>query len=66
MLFFFGHEACGILAPWPRTEPAPPELEGKETLNHRTTREVPFMSFFFTYGDSHLLDDGSQWAPCTW
>ena len=28
MFCFFG-EACGILAPWPAIEPAPPALEGK-------------------------------------
>ena len=28
-LGFFGHEACGILAPWPETESAPSALEGK-------------------------------------
>ena len=28
-LVFFGQEACGILAPWPGTEPAPPALEGE-------------------------------------
>ena len=26
---FFGPEACGILAPQPRIEPAPPALEGE-------------------------------------
>ena len=29
MFWFFGHEACGILAPQPGIEPAPPTLEGK-------------------------------------
>ena len=29
MFCFFGHEACGILAPWPGIKPAAPELEGK-------------------------------------
>ena len=29
MFWFFGHEACGILAPRPGIEPAPPELEGE-------------------------------------
>ena len=29
MFWFFGHEACGILAPWPGIEPAPPALEGE-------------------------------------
>ena len=25
----FGHEACGILAPWPGIKPTPPALEGE-------------------------------------
>ena len=29
MFGFFGHEACGILAPWPGIEPAPPALESE-------------------------------------
>ena len=29
ILGFFGTEACGILAPWPGIEPAPPPLEGE-------------------------------------
>ena len=29
MFWCFGHEACGILAPWPGMEPAPPVLEGE-------------------------------------
>ena len=28
-LFFFGHEACGILASQPCIEPTPPALEGE-------------------------------------
>ena len=28
-VFFFGHEACGILAPWPETESEPFAFEGK-------------------------------------
>ena len=43
---FFGLKACGILAPWPGIEPAPPELEG-EVFNHWTAREVPLFSQFF-------------------
>ena len=27
--FFFGHEACGKLAPWAGIELRPPALEGK-------------------------------------
>ena len=29
MFCFFGHEACGILAPQPGIEPVPPALEGE-------------------------------------
>ena len=29
MFWFFGREACGILAPQPGTEPAPPAVEGE-------------------------------------
>ena len=29
MFWFFGHEARGILAPWPGIEHAPPALEGE-------------------------------------
>ena len=29
MFWFFGHEACGILAPQPGTELARPALEGE-------------------------------------
>ena len=29
MFWFFGREACEILAPQPGIEPAPPALEGK-------------------------------------
>ena len=29
MFWFFGHEACGILAPRPGIEPTPPALEGE-------------------------------------
>ena len=29
MIWFFVHEACGILAPQPGMEPAPPALEGE-------------------------------------
>ena len=39
MLWFLGHEACGILAPRPRIEPIHPTLEG-EVVNDQTSREV--------------------------
>ena len=36
--------ACGILVSWPGIESMPPALEVK-SLNHWTTREVPFEAF---------------------
>ena len=44
MFWFFGHEACVILAPQTRIEPTPAALEG-EVFNHWTTREVPVHLF---------------------
>ena len=29
MFWFFGHKACGILAPQPGIKPTPPALEGE-------------------------------------
>ena len=44
MFCFFGHEACGILAPKPRIEPTAPALEG-EVL----TTEQPGKSLALVY-----------------
>ena len=29
MFWFFGHKACGSLAPWWGVDPVPPAVEGK-------------------------------------
>ena len=39
---FFGHEACGVLAPWLGIEPTPPALEG-EVFNCWAAREGPLV-----------------------
>ena len=44
LCLLFGHEACGILGPWPGTEPSRPCIGGW-SLNHWTAREVPSLSF---------------------
>ena len=44
MFWFFGHEACGILAPQPGIEPAHTALEG-EVL----TTELPGKSFIMSF-----------------
>ena len=41
MFWFFGREACGILTPWSGIKPTPP-CNGRWSLNHWTTREVPW------------------------
>ena len=52
--FFFGCEACGILAPHPGFKPALPALEG-EVL----TTEPPGSPFFFSIFTTRLL--GLPW-----
>ena len=46
--FFFGHWACGILAPWPGIDPH--FCIGRQSPNHWTSREFPAVSFddYFT------------------
>ena len=41
MFWFFGHEACGILAPQPGIKPTLPGWEGKVLTLYWTTREAP-------------------------
>ena len=67
--FLFGHEAYGILAPWPGVEPEPPNW----SLNHQTTREVPQDHFWTGWSPwllltsvlipAHLGETG-RWAFC--
>ena len=45
MFWFFGHEACAILAPQPGIEPTPPAVQGKPY--HWSAREVPKDVFNF-------------------
>ena len=45
LVWFFGLEARGILAPQPGTELTPPYI-GKRSLSHQTTREFPISLFF--------------------
>ena len=44
MFWFFGREVCGILAPQPGIEPAPPTLEG-EDLTTGPPGKSPYRSF---------------------
>ena len=44
IFYFFGHNLCGILAPWKGMEPAFLALAG-ESFNHWTAREAPKCEF---------------------
>ena len=50
MFWYFGHEACGILAPQPGIEPTPPALEGKVL-----TTGPPGKSLFFFPSEANFL-----------
>ena len=45
MLWFFGHEACGILAPQPGIEPTPPALEGEVLTTGSPGKSLYFWFF---------------------
>ena len=48
MFCFFGWEACGILAPQPGIEPAPPALEG-EVLTTGLPGKSPKLFYLFIF-----------------
>ena len=54
MFWFFGQEACGILASRPGIEPAPPALEG-EVLTTGPPGKSPF-SVHLLLGENPNLD----------
>ena len=45
MFWFFDHEACGILAPWPGIEPALPALEGVVLTEGQPERPLDCFTF---------------------
>ena len=47
MFWFFGRDACEILAPQPGIKHTPPALE--DSLTHWATREVPQHDIFNIY-----------------
>ena len=59
--FFFGPEACGILAPQPGIEPAPPALEGSVL----TTGSPGTPLLVFESGLSVYEVPGLGWCPVT-
>jgi len=69
IFWFFGYEACGVLAPWPGMEPTPPALEGK-VLNSRvppgTSQEVPSSACFELQGPSRDLPGSPELSLFWW
>ena len=59
MLWFFGREAHGILAPRPGMEPTPPALEG-EVLTAGPPGKSP-MTFFFFLKSKYWASLVAQW-----
>ena len=47
MFWFFGHEACGILASWPGIEPEPVAWEGKILTTEPPGKSPPVLKAKF-------------------
>ena len=45
MVWFFGHEACGILATPPGIEPTPPALEVEVLTTELSGKSLPYIYF---------------------
>ena len=56
MFWFFGQEACELLAPQAGIKPVPPALEG--SLNHWTAREVSIWVLSATFS---VVTERSLW-----
>ena len=53
MFGFFGHEACGILAPWPGIEPTPTALEDEVLAAESPGKSL---NFLFTTADNWIVN----------
>ena len=58
MFWYFGQEACEILAPWPGVEPTPPALES-EVLG--TGLQGKSRLFPFSLYTVDVWDKGERW-----
>ena len=57
MFWFFGREACGILAPRPGIEPAPPALQGKVFNNGPPGKSLILLVLFNGYIVFHSMHE---------
>ena len=60
MFWFFGREACGILAPRPGIEPAPPALEGEVPTTGPPGKSLVI---YFMYSSVYMSIPISQFIP---
>ena len=68
MFWFFGREACGILAPWPRIEPAPTALEGEVLTTGPPGKSLNEYLLNTTYGGGwflYLIESSPLWIFTT-
>ena len=56
MFWFFGLDACGILAARPGTKPAPHTLEG-DVLTTRPPERFPYVFFVFLFQSEHTFPE---------
>ena len=60
MFFFFNHNVCGVLAPWPGTEPAPPTLEGKVLTSGLQGSSQEYLIFYILI--LHIFLEKEHWT----
>ena len=64
--YFFGHDACGILTPWPGIEPIPLVLESEVLttgLPGKSLTLTNILSFFFFLMEEGAHDNQSAKGP---
>ena len=61
MFWFFGCEACGILAPWPGIEPTPSALEGKVLTTGLPRKSL--LVIYFIFSGVYMSIPISQFIP---
>ena len=77
VFWFFGREACGVSAPWPGVEPAPPALEGKVLTTGPPGKSLlfflspfPYYITFSPYNNLwianiwHFTNEENFWVSC--
>ena len=74
MFWPLGREACGILAPRPGMEPAPPALEriilttetpGKYRTKYNKLLKLKYEGAYQTFFSSLIVPEASQWGTCS-